>query len=158
MIAYIVWFPNLIYIYIILKQYFQVDNKKMDLTGTAKAFLEQYYGTMMSNKLNIANFYTNNSTMTYGGTTYSGLKEIKDKIESFAFQKIQFKVHSQDVQPGPIQGSFLVFVVGALQMDDSDTFNFTQVFNICPNGQGGFYVHNDVFTTMWLIGQTIYVL
>ena len=116
--------------------------------GVAKAFLEQYYGTMMQNKLGIINFYTNASIMTYGGTKYTGLKEIGEKIESFAFQKIVFKVHSQDVQEGPIQGSLLIFVHGALQMDGSDEFNFTQVFNICPNGQGGFYCHNDIFTTM----------
>ena len=35
-------------------------------------------------------------------------------------------------------------------MDDTDQFKYSQVFNICPNGQGGLYCHNDIFTiVMW---------
>ena len=120
----------------------------MNTEAVAKAFLEQYYGTMMQDKRGITNFYTNNSIMTYGGSVYRGLKEISEKVESFAFQKIIYKIHSQDVQDGPVGGSMLVFVHGALQMDGSDEFNFIQVFNICPNGQGGYYCHNDIFSTM----------
>lgn len=86
--------------------------------------------------------------MTYGGSTYKGLKEIAEKIESFGFENIQYKVESQDVQEGPIQGSLLIFVTGALQMDGNEQFKFTQVFNVCPNGSGGFYIHNDIFTVV----------
>ena len=53
-----------------------------------------------------------------------------------------------DVQNGPVNGSVLVFVNGFLKMDGSDEFRFAQVFNICPNGQGGYYVHNDIFSVM----------
>ena len=55
------------------------------------------------------------------------------------------QIEDLDVQGGPVQGSYLVFCTGTLQMDDSDTFKFSQVFNICPNGSGGLYVHNDIF-------------
>jgi hypothetical protein len=53
---------------------------------------------------------------------------------------------SSDVQAGIVQGSILVFVNGYLQMDGSDQFRFAQIFNICPNGNGGLYIHNDIFT------------
>ena len=52
----------------------------MNQEAITKQFLEQYYGTMMQNKMGIVNFYTNNSTMTYGGSTYRGLKDIGEKI------------------------------------------------------------------------------
>lgn len=104
----------------------------------------------MQNRTQLINFYNNNSIMSYQGQTCKGVQEIAEKIESFSFQKINYSIDHQDVQPGPIQGSFLIFVSGSLIMDDNDQFKFSQVFNICPNGQGGLYCHNDIFTfVMW---------
>ena len=77
---------------------------------------------------------------------YRGVKKIQERIESFGFQKIVYQLDHQDVQEGPINGSFIIFVTGSLCMDDSDQFKFSQVFNICPNGSGGLYCHNDIFT------------
>lgn len=43
-------------------------------------------------------------------------------------------------------------------MDDNDQFKFSQVFNICPNGQGGLYVHNDIFTiVMWFVYENLFL-
>lgn len=84
--------------------------------------------------------------MTYNGSTFKGIKQITEKIESFSFQTIQYQIDNQDVQEGPLQGSMLIFVTGALCMDNENTFKFSQVFNVCPNGNGGFYCHNDIFS------------
>ncbi len=55
-----------------------------------------------------------------------------------------------DVQEGPIPGSMLIFVNALLNMDNENTFKFSQVFNVCPNGSGGFYCHNDIFSiVLW---------
>ena len=116
------------------------------MDALAKQFLEAYYGTLMQNRGNLLNFYAQNSTMSYNGSVYKGINEIKDKIESFSFQNIQYQIDSQDVQEGPLNGSMLIFVTGALCMDNENTFKFSQVFNVCPNGQGGFYCHNDILT------------
>ena len=90
--------------------------------------------------------------MTYTGSHYKGLKQIQEKIESFSFQTIEFSNLSHDVQEGPVQGSLTVFVCGYLQMDGTDQFRFSQIFNILPNGQGGLYIHNDIFTIIiWVI-------
>ena len=112
----------------------------------AKQFLQYYYNTIMNDRNQLINFYTDGSTMTYNGSVFKGLKEISEKVESFSFQKIEYRIDNQDVQDGPIPGSLLVFVTGALQMDGENTFNFSQVFNVCPNGSGGFYCHNDIFS------------
>ena len=93
-------------------------------------------------------FYANGSTMTYSGSTYRGLEEIADKVESLSYESIEFGNLSSDVQPGPTPGSLFVAVCGYLQMDGSDKFGFAQSFNICPNNQGGYYIHNDIFTTI----------
>lgn len=123
-------------------------DKEKQLQEIAKQFLQQYYSATMQNRAQLINFYTNNSIITAGGSTYRGLKEIAERIESFGFQNIQYKVISQDVQEGPINGSMLIFVTGFLQMDNDDQLRFSQVFNVCPNGSGGMYVHNDVFTVV----------
>lgn len=105
---------------------------------------------MSNDRTPLINFYGDNSTMTYGGSIYYGLEDIKDKIESFKFNSIQYAINDKDVQLGPIQNSFIVTVIGQLIMDNSQeqTFTFFHVFNVCPNGSGGFYIHNDIFRTM----------
>lgn len=118
----------------------------MDYDTVSKQFLMQYYGSMMGDRKDIMGFYSDASIMTYGGHIYRGLKQISDKIESFSFKNINYQIENQDVQEGPIPGNFLIFVSGALVMDQTDHFKFSQVFNICPNGQGGLYCHNDIFT------------
>ncbi|CAK85913.1 unnamed protein product (macronuclear) [Paramecium tetraurelia] len=115
----------------------------------AQQFLQQYYQTLMTNKMALIQFYTDASIMTYGGEQYNGLKAINEKLESLAFQKIVYKVDDMDVQPGAVQNSLFLFVTGTLQMDDSDTFKFSQSFQILPNGQGGLYVHNDIFRLVY---------
>jgi len=91
--------------------------------------------------------------MDYNGSKFRGIKQIAEKIESFSFQTIQYQIENQDVQEGPIAGSMLIFVSGSLIMDGQNQFKFSQVFNVCPNGQGGFYCHNDIFSiVMWWFG------
>ena len=88
--------------------------------------------------------------MTYGGMFYYGLEDIKDRIESFAFNSINYAINDKDVQLGPIGGSLIITVIGQLIMDNNqnERFTFFHTFNLCPNGSGGFYIHNDIFRTM----------
>ena len=116
-----------------------------NLINLAKQFVTQYYTTMQADKLKLVQFYGQNSTMTYGGDYFQGLKAITEKIESFGFQSIQFSIDDLDAQAGPVPNSFIIFVVGRLAMDGEDNFKFAQCFNIMPNQSGGYYVHNDVF-------------
>ena len=123
----------------------------MNTKEIANIFLEEYFNVMQyprEQRQNLINFYQNNSQMTYTGSTYIGLKDIVEKIESFGFEHIKYANLSSDVQDGPVQGSVIVFVSGYLCMDGAEEFRFAQVFNICPNGQGGYYIHNDIFTVI----------
>lgn len=123
----------------------------MNVQNIANLFLEQYYGTMQAPRAarqNLVSFYSNASLMTYTGSGYRGLKDISEKVESFGFEKIEYQNMNSDVQEGPVPGSILVLVNGYLQMDGSDQFRFSQLFNIIPNGSGGYYIHNDIFTTI----------
>jgi hypothetical protein len=73
----------------------------MSQNNVANLFLEQYYNTMKLNKegrMALVGFYSNNSTMTYSGSTYKGLKDITEKIESFGFESIQYASMNLDVQ------------------------------------------------------------
>jgi hypothetical protein len=103
---------------------------------------------MGPNREQLINFYTPASTMTYGGSVYTGLEDIKDRIESFAFKTINYTINDKDVQQGPVNNSLLVTVIGQLTMDQTETFTFFHVFNICPNANGGLYIHNDIFRTI----------
>ena len=120
-------------------------------------FLNEYYKVMQLNREQrqaLINFYQECSRMTYTGTEHAGLKQIAEKIESFAFEAIQYANMSSDVQQGPIPGSIVVFVVGHLCMDgnEAEQFRFAQTFNILPNGNGGFYIHNDIFSIIqWML-------
>ena len=49
-----------------------------------------------------------------------------------------------DLQPSPINNGILCMITGKLQMDENigtnnNVWNFTQVFQILPNGKGGYY-------------------
>jgi len=101
-----------------------------------------------NDRMQLLNFYSQLSSMTYTGTEHTGLKQISDKIESLSFETMEYSNMNFDVQNGPLPGSILVFVNGFLKMDGSDEFRFAQVFNICPNNQGGYYVHNDIFSVI----------
>lgn len=121
----------------------------MKTAEIANMFLEEYFKTMQmgrEQRQGLINFYQNHSHMTYTGQTFTGLKSIAEKIESFGFESIKYANMNSDVQEGPVPGSILVFVSGYLCMDGSDEFRFAQIFNICPNGTGGFYIHNDIFS------------
>ena len=120
----------------------------MNIQELSNMFLNQYYSNMQNNRAALLGFYTEDSHMTYTGTQYTGIKEIKNKIESFSFQSIKFENMNSDCQAGPIPGSLMVFVTGYLEMDGNsgEQFRFSQAFNLVPNNSGGFYVHNDIFS------------
>ena len=123
----------------------------MDIKNIADMFLNEYYKVMQygrEQRQGLINFYQNASQMTYTGTTHVGLKDIAEKIESLSFDKIEYAQMNNDVQSGPVPDSLIVFVSGYLCMDGSDQFRFAQVFNLLPNGQGGYYVHNDLFSVV----------
>jgi len=95
----------------------------MNPKQVANLFLEEYFKVMQlprQQRQGLINFYQNPSQMTYTGSTYIGLKDISEKIESFGFETIKYANLSSDVQEGAIPGSIIVFVSGYLCMDGSE--------------------------------------
>lgn len=110
-----------------------------------KQFIAQFYQTLASNRFGLIDFFTDFSHLTYNGQEFHGLKDIAQKIESFSFQQISHEYDNPFVQPGPVEGSIVVSASGKLTMD-GNVYHFSECFVLCPNGQGGYYCHNDIFT------------
>ena len=121
----------------------------MDYQAIAKQFLDQYYSTMSSNRMNLLNFYTDKSCMTYEGDSYKGINKIKDKLESMGSSTIKYQFDEYDLQPGAADGSMLIVVIGGMKVDEDQPFQFCQTFQLLPNGKGGFYLHNDVMRLIY---------
>jgi hypothetical protein len=61
----------------------------MDHDAIAKQFLDTYYQTMSSNRMNALAFYNDNSCMSYEGDHYKGLKAIGEKLQSINYGKVR---------------------------------------------------------------------
>merc|ERR1712032_601399 len=92
------------------------------------------------------NFYTEQSFMSYNGDHVSGIQGIQNKLESLNSQmnSIVYTLDDYFIQPGPLDKSILINVSGSLCMDNENKFNFNQVFQLAPNANGGYYLHNDM--------------
>lgn len=89
-------------------------------------------------------------------------------IQSLPFTKIKHQVATLDAQPSNEQGGIIVMVTGALlvsprptssienaqsdasQVDDEERpMNYTQVFQLLPDGAGSYFVFNDMFKLIY---------
>ena len=56
----------------------------------AQQFVETYYLTLQKNKMDLIQFYTEDSIMSYEGNHNKGIEEIKERIEQFSFATVRF--------------------------------------------------------------------
>jgi hypothetical protein len=90
-------------------------------------------------------------------------------IQGLPFQKVQHRVATLDAQPSGEQGGILVLVTGALlvganaptvvdmntsltapQVDEEQNpMNYTQSFQLLPDGAGSYFVYNDIFRLIY---------
>lgn len=105
----------------------------MDTQNLINTFLNTYYTTMQMDRQNMCNFYLDDSYMSYERSEHLGLQSIMEKFNSFTFKTIQYHFDEFDAQPSPIEGGFIIMVIGELQMDGSDNFKFAQTFHLLPN-------------------------
>ena len=111
----------------------------------SQQFLNAYYNTLMTNRSQLVTYYRENSQMCYEGDSCVGTKAINDKIEGLSFKTIEYKFESNECQTTVMPNAIIVAVNGTLQMDGADVFRFYQVFVLCQDQQGNFYVANDIF-------------
>lgn len=71
-------------------------------------------------------------------------------LQSLPFSKIQHQVATLDAQPSSESGGILVQVTGALLVDEEQrAMNYTQTFQLLPDGQGSYFVFNDIFRLIY---------
>lgn len=92
-------------------------------------------------------------------------------VQSLPFEKVQHQIATLDAQPSSEQGGILVMVTGALlvrtalrcwarfgcaltcfvvQVDqEQKPMSYTQSFQLLPDGQGSYFVFNDIFRLIY---------
>ncbi|KAK4158385.1 hypothetical protein C8A00DRAFT_28664 [Chaetomidium leptoderma] len=122
----------------------------VDFPGIAKQFVEHYYTTFDTDRKNLATLYRENSMLTFESVQQLGVNNITEKLVSLPFQKVKHQFAEPDAQPSP-SGGIIILVTGQLvrrdfQVDDeSRPLPYSQVFQLCQDANGAWFVFNDVF-------------
>ncbi|PLB52975.1 putative nuclear transport factor NTF-2 [Aspergillus steynii IBT 23096] len=121
-----------------------------DFTAIAQQFVQFYYQTFDSNRQTLAGLYRDHSMLTFETSSTQGVANILEKLTSLPFQKVQHQIATFDAQPSNEQGGILVMVTGALLVDEEQKpMNYSQTFQLLPDGQGSYFVLNDVFRLVY---------
>ncbi|MCJ1410176.1 Nuclear transport factor 2 [Ptychographa xylographoides] len=88
--------------------------------------------------------------LTFETAAVQGVTGIIEKLTALPFSQIKHQVATLDSQPSNDTGGILVLVTGALLVDEEQRpMNYTQVFQLMPDGQGSYFVFNDVFKLIY---------
>ncbi|KAE8341025.1 hypothetical protein BDV24DRAFT_57223 [Aspergillus arachidicola] len=121
-----------------------------DFQSIAKQFVEFYYNTFDQNREQLAGLYRDQSMLTFETSSIQGVAAINEKLTSLPFQKVVHKVGTLDAQPSNEAGGILVMVTGALLVDEQQNpMNYTQTFQLMPDGAGSYFVFNDIFRLVY---------
>ncbi|KAL9100154.1 MAG: hypothetical protein Q9163_004439 [Psora crenata] len=126
-----------------------------DFKHIAEQFTEFYYTTFDDNRANLAQLYRDTSMLTFETTAVQGTSNILEKLmakgkQSLPFTKVVHRVSTHDAQPSNEAGGILVLVTGALLVDEEQRpLNYSQVFQLMPDGAGSYFVFNDVFRLIY---------
>ncbi|KAF5016095.1 hypothetical protein F66182_12333, partial [Fusarium sp. NRRL 66182] len=113
-------------------------------------FVQFYYKTFDEGRSNLAALYRDHSMLTFENDAKLGTQAIIAKLNDLPFQKVQHQVATLDAQPSNENGGILVLVTGALLVDEEQKpMNYTQAFQLLPDGQGSYFVYNDVFRLVY---------
>ncbi|KAH0541416.1 Nuclear transport factor 2 [Glutinoglossum americanum] len=116
----------------------------------ANQFIEFYYKTFDQNRSSLAALYHDNSMLTFENAAIRGTAAIVEKLVSLPFEAVVHQVATKDVQPSNENGGILVLVTGALLVDkEQKPMSYTQAFQLLPDGQGSYFVFNDVFRLVY---------
>ncbi|XP_061112331.1 nuclear transport factor 2, like [Conger conger] len=106
-------------------------------------FVQHYYQLFDSNRVNLADIYTDESCLTWEGEGFQGKNAIMEKINSLPFKVIQHIITAQDHQLTP-DSCVLSMVMGQLKADEDLVMGFHQMF-LLKNVQNKWICSNDVF-------------
>ncbi|GAM39955.1 nuclear transport factor [Talaromyces pinophilus] len=121
-----------------------------DFAAIAQQFVDFYYKTFDEGRSNLAALYRDHSMLTFENAPQLGTQAIIEKLNGLPFQKVRHQVATLDAQPSNENGGILVLVTGALLVDEEQKpMNYTQTFQLLPDGQGSYFVYNDVFRLVY---------
>ncbi|KAK1139620.1 Nuclear transport factor 2 [Aspergillus melleus] len=121
-----------------------------DFTAIAQQFVQFYYQTFDSDRQTLAGLYRDQSMLTFETSSTQGVTNIIEKLTTLPFQKVQHQIATFDAQPSNEQGGILVMVTGGLLVDEEQKpMNYSQTFQLLPDGQGSYFVLNDVFRLVY---------
>ena len=120
-----------------------------DFDGIGKGFVQQYYQIFASNRAACAGIYRPNSLMTWSGKSMQGGAAIMEKFGTLTFQPgTAFNPREIECHPTPGNG-VLVVVNGELaQPDEAHQLSFNDVFHLCTDQAGQWYVANQLFKVL----------
>ncbi|KKK23638.1 hypothetical protein AOCH_002775 [Aspergillus ochraceoroseus] len=129
----------------------QHPSTTLDITIESKLlFVDFYYATFDSNRAGLAGLYRDHSMLTFETSSVQGVGGIIEKLTSLPFEKVKHEVGTLDAQPSSEQGGILVLVTGRLLVDEEQNpMNYTQAFQLLPDGAGSYFVFNDVFRLIY---------
>ena len=84
--------------------------------------------------------------LTYEGEQFMGPQSIMEKLSGLPNLTYDAASAVADYQPST-NGAIFVLVSGCLFIDGNQEqpLRFTQTFLLCPGGQAGYYIHNEMF-------------
>ncbi|KAK8152651.1 putative nuclear transport factor NTF-2, partial [Phyllosticta citribraziliensis] len=116
----------------------------------AAQFVQFYYKTFDENRGGLQALYRPQSMLTFESNAVQGTEGIMERLTNLPFQKVVHQVATLDSQPASEDGSILVLVTGALLVDEEGRpMSYTQVFTLRPDGNGSYFVFNDVFRLVY---------
>ncbi|KAL8797944.1 MAG: hypothetical protein Q9182_007090 [Xanthomendoza sp. 2 TL-2023] len=121
-----------------------------DFQSIAQQFTQYYYSTFDENRSSLAALYRDQSMLTFESASVQGTSGIVQKLVDLPFEKVQHQISTLDAQPSSPEGGIIVMVTGALKVDDEERpMNYTQVFQLLPDGAGSYFVFNDIFKLIY---------
>ncbi|OJJ39179.1 hypothetical protein ASPWEDRAFT_36907 [Aspergillus wentii DTO 134E9] len=112
-------------------------------------FVQFYYNTFDTARPNLQGLYRDESMLTFETSSILGAANIIEKLTSLPFEKVQHQVSTLDAQPSR-DGAIIVMVTGALLVDQEQRpMNYSQTFFLHPDGQGSYFVFNDIFRLVY---------
>lgn len=115
----------------------------MSAEEVAKAFVQHYYNLVDTNVDGLGGLFQAASMLTFEGQQLLGTEAIIGKLKSVG--PVKHVVKSMDVQPSSNASAIIIFVTGSIQIGGDNPLHFCEMFQLCSNGPGNYYVHNDVF-------------
>ncbi|KAI9698628.1 MAG: Nuclear transport factor 2 [Bogoriella megaspora] len=133
-----------------------IDNpEKPQFQDIAEKFVKFYYEAFDGDRMALASLYKDQSMMTWQDYSTQGVGPIMEKLTTLPFSRVEHSLvmtagedwtQAVKAQPSNAEGGILVNVSGRVLVDEErNALNYTQTFQLMPDGQGSYFVFNDIF-------------